>query len=355
MIRSVALLGWLLASVAVASEEPTPSQPAKDAKIAPGHGAEVAEKTEEPPEDTATYILHHVVDDAEIGFQVPLSDREIVYRFPVWRIPFKAGACPANHEEPASLSAGCLDLSLTKHASMLVLASVLLVAMFLLARRSQAGLVPRGRLANFLEMMVVFVRNEIAIPNIGKAEGPRYVPYLLSVFFFILAVNLLGLLPWMSSATGNVGVTCALAGITFLLTQVASIRSAGFGGYLKHLTGGVPFFLWPIMIPVEVLGLFTKPFALTLRLFANMLAGHIVLFCLIGLIFFIGHVAVAAVAVPLGMAIYFLELFVAFLQAFIFTMLSSLFIGMGVAMGDHGHDHQGEHPAEDGTHAPAPH
>ena len=176
-----------------------------------------------------------------------------------------------------------------------------------------------------------------------------------TLFFFILAVNLLGLLPWMSSATGNVGVTCALAAITFLLTQVASIRSAGFGGYLKHLTGGVPVFLWPIMIPVEVLGLFTKPFALTLRLFANMLAGHIVLFCLIGLIFFIGHVAVAAVAVPLGMAIYFLELFVAFLQAFIFTMLSSLFIGMGVAMGDHGHDHAGEHPAEDGNHAPAPH
>jgi F-type H+-transporting ATPase subunit a len=154
----------------------------------------------------------------------------------------------------------------------------------------------------------------------------------------------------MSSATGNLGVTAALAAITFVLTQVASIRAAGLWGYLKHLTGGVPWFLWLIMIPVEILGLFTKPFALTLRLFANMLAGHIVLFCLIGLIFFIGHIAVAAVAVPLGMAIYFLELFVAFLQAFIFAMLSSLFIGMGVAMGDHGHP-----PAEDGARAAAPH
>ncbi len=129
-----------------------------------------------------------------------------------------------------------------------------------------------------------------------------------------------------------------------MLTQIASIRAAGLWGYLKHLTGGVPWFLWPIMIPVEILSLFTKPFALTLRLFANMLAGHIVLFCLIGLIFFIGHIGVAAMAVPLGMGIYFLELFVAFLQAYIFAMLSALYIGMGVAMGEHK-----EHPQE-GSH-----
>ena len=137
-------------------------------------------------------------------------------------------------------------------------------------------------------------------------------------------------------------MTLALALCTFVLTQIAGIRAAGIGGYLKHLTGGSPWWLWLIMIPVEILGLFTKPFALTVRLFANMLAGHIVLFFLLGLIFILGHAVVAVVAVPFGIFIYLLELFVAFLQAYIFTMLSALFIGMGVAMG-----HHDEHPHEE--------
>jgi F-type H+-transporting ATPase subunit a len=345
--RWVALLAAALASLAMAADEAPAHERKHPVPGAVGSAKEVTQKHEEPTQDTAGYILHHVLDADELSFQVPLADREFIYRFPVWRVPFKAGACPADPRAPASLGAGCFDVSLTKMSAMLILGTVVLVLVFLLASRKQAGkLVPQGRLANFLEMLVVFVRDEIAIPNIGKEEGPKYVPYLLSVFFFILVLNLLGLLPWMSSATGNIAVTAALAAFTFVLTQVASIRAAGFWGYLKHLTGGVPAFLWPIMIPVEILSLFTKPFALTLRLFANMLAGHIVLFCLIGLIFFIGHIGVAAMAVPLGMGIYFLELFVAFLQAYIFAMLSALYIGMGVAMG-HGHDK--EHSTE-GTH-----
>ncbi len=333
----------LLASLATAAEEAPAHAKKHPPPGAAGSVTEVVQKHEEPPQDTAGYIFHHVLDSDEIGFQVPLSDRELIYRFPVWRIPFKSGACPQDVRAPASLSAGCLDISLTKMSAMLVLGTILLVSVFFFSTRIQEGkLVPRGPLANFLEMMVVFVRDEIAIPNIGKEEGPKYVPFLLTVFFFILFLNLLGLFPWMSSATGNIAVTGTLAAITFVLTQFASIRAAGLWGYLKHLTGGVPWFLWPIMIPVEILSLFTKPFALTLRLFANMLAGHIVLFCLIGLIFFIGHVAVAAIAVPLGVGIYFLELFVAFLQAYIFAMLSALYIGMGVAMGAHT-----EHAAEE--------
>jgi F-type H+-transporting ATPase subunit a len=345
--RGVVAWALLLAAVALAGEE----APAHAEKHPPpghaGRAAEVVQKHEEPPQDTAGYILHHVLDSEVLGFQVPLADRELIYRFPAWRIAFKAGACPADPREPAALSAGCLDLSLTKMSAMLLLGTALLILVFLLASRQQSGrLVPQGGLANFLEMLVVFVRDEIAIPNIGKEEGPKYVPYLLSVFFFILFLNLLGLFPWMSSATGNIAVTVSLAAFTFVLTQIASIRAAGFWGYLKHLTGGVPWYLWPIMIPVEILSLFTKPFALTLRLFANMLAGHIVLFCLIGLIFFIGHIGVAVLAVPLGMAIYFLELFVAFLQAYIFAMLSALYIGMGVAMGAHPeHTEEAKHPA----------
>jgi F-type H+-transporting ATPase subunit a len=218
------------------------------------------------------------------------------------------------------------------------------------ANRNPDQPVPHGPRQNVLEMLVVFVRNEIAIPNIGREEGPRYTPYLLSAFFFILTLNLLGLVPWASTATGNLGVTAALALCTFILTQFASIKAAGIGGYLKHLTGGAPWWIAWLMIPVEVLGLFTKPFALMIRLFANMLAGHIVLFSLLGLIFIIGHTVVSVVAVPFAMFIYLLELFVAFLQAYIFVMLSALFIGMGVAMGHDEHGHEEHAVAHEAVH-----
>lgn len=317
------------------------AEPASGEHASEGHAAGGHEKV-----DTSTYILEHVADSPEVEFQVPLSDKEFILHFPVWRIPLEAGACPASAEEPASLSAGCLDISLTKHTFWMLLGSFFVVLLFAFgANRNPSQPVPHGPRQNILEMLVIFVRNEIAIPNIGKKEGPRYTPYLLSVFFFILTLNLLGLVPWASTATGNLGVTLSLALITFVLTQTASVRAAGLGGYLKHMTGGAPWWIWPIMVPVEILGLFTKPFALMLRLFANMLAGHIVLFSLLGLIFIIGNVAVSVVAVPFAIFIYLLELFVAFLQAYIFTMLSALFIGMGVAMGhhdEHGHEEHTE-------------
>jgi len=325
---------------------------------AQGHDAEPAtveraagahEGAEHEKVDTSTYILEHVADSPEVEFQVPLSDKEFILRFPVWRIPLKAVACPASTEEPAKLSEGCLDISLTKHTFWMLVGSVIVVLLFTFgANRNPNQPVPHGARQNILEMLVIFVRNEVAIPNIGKEEGPKYTPYLLSVFFFILTLNLLGLVPWASTATGNLGVTLALALCTFLLTQIAGIKAAGLGGYLKHLTA--PVLMWIIMIPVEILGLFTKPFALMLRLFANMLAGHIVLFSLLGLIFIIGHVAVSIVAVPFAIFIYLLELFVAFLQAYIFVMLSALFIGMGVAMGHDEHGHE-EHEAHDEAHA----
>jgi F-type H+-transporting ATPase subunit a len=295
-------------------------------------------------EDVAGYILHHVADSHEYEFEVPLSNEHIVIHLPQLLVPLRDGACApvmTDHGEAIpGILAGCLDLSLTKHTVMMFLAALLLVGSIMLwSNRDKARLVPRGVGANMFEMLVLFVRDELAIKNIGKEEGPRYVPFLLTAFFFILFMNLLGLFPWMATATGNVSVTCALAVCTFVLTQVAGIRAAGFGGYLAHLTGGVHWALWPIMIPVEILGLFTKPFALTMRLFANMLAGHIVIFFLLGLIFMMGSAAVGIVAVPFAMGIYFLELFVAFVQAYVFTMLSALFIGMGVAMGHHSHDH----------------
>jgi F-type H+-transporting ATPase subunit a len=191
-------------------------------------------------------------------------------------------------------------------------------------------------------MFIVFVRDEIVIPNMGPA-GVMYLPYLLTTFLYILLMNLMGLIPYGASATGNVNVTAGLAIIAFVMIQAAAIRAQGLGHYLAHLTGGVHWSLWPIMIPIEILGLFTKPFALCIRLFANMTGGHIVLVSLIGLIFIFRSYIIAVAPVGFVVAINFLELFVALLQAYIFTMLTSLFMGLGMqaeghgAAADHGH------------------
>jgi F-type H+-transporting ATPase subunit a len=347
------MVRWLLLSLAVVgfptsafSEDESP-RPTSDAA-----NAESPDQLKEHQEESvADYIFHHVSDSNELEFEIPLSKgKNPVIHLPIIRVPLKEGACPAGRNQKASLAAGCLDLSITKHTVMMWLAGALLVISVLLgSNRDKRHLVPHGTIANLWEMAVLFVRDELAIKNIGPEEGPRYTPYLLSIFLFILFMNLLGLLPWMATATSNLAITLGLALCTFVLTQVAGIRSAGLGGYLKHLTAGVHWSLWVIMIPVEILGLFTKPFALTVRLFANMLAGHIVIFFLLALIFLLGTVAIAPMSVLFAMGIYFLEMFVGLVQAYVFTMLSSLFIGMAVATGhhdEHGHAPEGDESRE---------
>jgi ATP synthase F0 subcomplex A subunit len=195
---------------------------------------------------------------------------------------------------------------------------------------------PKG-LANVVEAVVQFIRDDVARPNIGP-HYERFLPYLLTVFFFILFCNLLGLVPFAATATGNIAVTMTLASFTFVLTQYAGIRENGVGGWLAHLTGGAPPALWLIMIPVEIISMFVRPFALTMRLFANMTAGHIVIIVLISLIFIFRSLVVAPVSVLFTMAIYCLEIFVAFMQAYIFTMLSSVFIGLAM---QHEHSEEG--------------
>jgi len=316
------------------------------------HGAPAAAEPEH--HDVGAFIMHHVADSNEYEFEVPLKEGpNPVIHLPRILINLQPGACAADHP---SLLGGCLDISITKHVVMMwIAASLLLLVALTLSHRDKRQPVPHGAMPNLLELLVIFVRDEIAIKNIGKEHGPRYVPYLISAFFFILFLNLLGLLPWMATATGNIGVTLGMALCTFILTQYASIRAAGVGAYFKHLTGGVAWWLWPIMVPVEILGLFTKPFALTMRLFANMVAGHIVIFFLLGLIFIMQSAVLALVSVPFAIGIYFLELFVAFLQAYIFTMLSGLFIGMGVAIAhhhgpeDHAHEPEGKHSHDHGA------
>ncbi len=222
-----------------------------------------------------------------------------------------------------------IDMSITKHVVFMWLATVfLIVVMSLVARKNSKNKVPKG-FGNLIEVFVQFVRDEIVLPNMGKG-GLKYMSYLLTTFFFILTMNLFGLIPFGASATGNVNVTAGLAIIAFFMIQYSSIHAQGFGHYLAHLTGGVHWALWPIMIPIEILGLFTKPFALCIRLFANMSGGHIVIVALIGLIFVFKTLAVVPVSVGFVLAINFLELFVAFLQAYIFTMLTSLFMGLGM-------------------------
>lgn len=219
-----------------------------------------------------------------------------------------------------------LDLSITRHLVMVWTVCLLLLLLFTLPFKRREEV--RHGFANLLEMLVLFVRDELAIKNIGPHAGPAFTPYLLTTFFFILFCNLLGLVPYMSTATSNLAVTASLAAIAFLMIQWGGIREYGFFGYLKNLVPpGLPLWLLPIMIPVEILGLLAKPFALCVRLFANMTAGHLVIFSLLALIQILG-VSMAPVAIGFALFIHLLELLVAFLQAYIFTMLTALFIGM---------------------------
>jgi F-type H+-transporting ATPase subunit a len=230
---------------------------------------------------------------------------------------------------PVHIGGVTLDLSMSKHVFFLLL-SALIVAVFAIyaANRNRKNIIPKG-IGNLFEVFIVFIRDEVALPNMGPG-GLKYLPFLLTLFFFILIMNLLGLIPYGATSTANISVTAALALVAFIMIQAAAIREQGVGHYLAHLTGGVHWTIWPIMIPVEILGLFTKPFALCMRLFANMSGGHIVLLALIGLILLFRSVVVAPVSVIFSVGVMMLELFVAFLQAYIFVMLTSLFMGFGM-------------------------
>ncbi|MCX8011340.1 MAG: F0F1 ATP synthase subunit A, partial [Ignavibacteria bacterium] len=224
-----------------------------------------------------------------------------------------------------------LDISVTKHVLFLWVSAILLIVILAYAAsRYKKSLVPKG-FANLIEMLVVFVRDDIASPTIGSDYALKYLPYLATTFLFILICNLLGLIPYGATATSNISVTASLALISFVVIQISGMMKNGVLGYFKNLVPhGVPIFLIPIMFIVEILGLLTKPFALTIRLFANMTAGHVVILALIGLIFILKTPFISPVSIGFALFIYLLELLVAFIQAYIFTMLTSLFIGMAI-------------------------
>lgn len=229
------------------------------------------------------------------------------------------------------------DISITKNVASMIIASLIIILIFISISSSykkNIGKAPKGMQSVF-EPLILFVRDEIAAPNIGPKYA-KYLPYLLSVFFFIWVNNLLGLIPTGANTSGNIAFTMTLAVITLLFTLFSGNKE-----YWAHIfwTPGVPLPLRIIMLPVEIIGIFTKPFALMIRLFANITAGHIIILSILSFIFIFKSFAVAGVSIPFAVVMSMMEVFVAALQAYIFTLLSALFIGQAVAEHEHHEDH----------------
>ncbi len=273
--------------------------------------------------DLGEMLSHHILDAPE--YELPFG---FTPHFPTF--------------DPIQLGPIALDLSPSKHMFLMVLAAVVTgIAMVIVARtvtRKYVEDAPSG-FANAVESIVIFFRDEVCKANIGHGYE-KFTPYILTLFFFILTMNLFGLVPWGGSATGNLSVTAALAVITFLVVEIAGFLKLGWKGYAKTIffipegTEGIwKVILLFVMVPVELLGKLTKPFALAIRLFANMTAGHMLIFSLLGLIFlFQSYVVarwfVAGASFAMVSAIMLLELLVALIQAYIFAMLSAVFIGL---------------------------
>lgn len=245
-----------------------------------------------------------------------------------------------------------LDLSITKNVlTMFIVFGIMFILFMNVAKayKKRPGQAPRG-LQSFLEPLIIFVRDDVAKASIGEKKYERYMPYLLTAFFFIWISNLLGLIPILpggANLTGNIAITATLAVFTFLITTFS-----GNAHYWRHMLAmpGVPVGILVLLTPIEILGIFLRPFVLMIRLFANISAGHIIALAFFSLIFVFGNngqstgaglgVAVLSVAFTVFMMV--MELLVAFLQAYVFTLLSAIYIGSAVEEGhhdDHGHDH----------------
>jgi F-type H+-transporting ATPase subunit a len=314
----VALLGgaavWPGPTLAAQHHEPT-AEVARET---------VAPETRDQAASNQVDIVHHIGNSNSVEFPV-------------------VGEVSLPHFPPIHIGGLTIDLSPTKHMVYMLLAAVIVALTFLWSGRAIAQAQAKGRpakgFAGAMEAMALYIRQEVILPNVGH-HGEGYVPYLLTLFFFILAMNLLGLLPWGATATGNIAVTAALALVSFVVVEVTGMRALGAKGYLstifflpQGLPGGVggsalKVLMLAVMTPIEIIGKLAKPFALAVRLFANMTAGHVLVLALIGLTFLFQSYAVGLGASVLATGVMLLELFVAFLQAFVFTLLTSVFIGL---------------------------
>ncbi|HNR41975.1 MAG TPA: F0F1 ATP synthase subunit A [Bacteroidales bacterium] len=324
------------------------------------HGSHAGRAEEEF--DASTFIMDHIADShewhiltrkngesvaiylpvilysAEKGWDV-FSSRQLAHghEYKGYRLEEegdnKGRIVSLNEDGTINEEAFLLDLSITKTVVGLLFSVIIGLWLFLSLSRSykKTGIShPRG-IQSFLEPIILFVRDDIAIPNLGEDKYEKYMSYLLTVFFFILLNNLMGLVPFPppfgANVTGNIAVTMVLALFTFFITQINGSKS-----HWRHVfaTPGVPVWLLPVMIPVEIIGLFSKPFALMVRLFANITAGHIIVLSLVCLIFIFKSLFVAPVSIAFVIFMDCLELLVAFLQTYVFTLLSALFISLAV-------------------------
>jgi F-type H+-transporting ATPase subunit a len=323
-----------------------------------GHDQPAAD-THEEEFDASKFILDHIGDSHEWHIITTRDGHHISVPLPIILLSknsglhfFMSGKLAHGHEyngfrimkegehagsiveinEEGEITGIPFDFSITKNVAGMLVAAFLLLFLFIkmgAVYKREGVKVPRG-INSFLEPLVLFIRDKIALPNIGEKKYEKYTPFLLTTFFFILFNNLLGLIPFFpfgANVTGNIAVTLVLSMFTLIVTTISGSKD-----YWMHIfaTPGVPKWLLPIMVPVEIIGMFTKPFALMIRLFANITAGHIIILSLISLIFIFKSLSVAPISIALVLFMEFLELLVAFLQAYVFTLLSALFIGLAV-------------------------
>ena len=315
-----------------------------------GHGEE-AEEAEKADINISELIMHHVLDDhiwhlwdhggtiylpiivysSEKGLDMFSSRHFYDEHHNV--VEYDGYKLDHGHITLGATGKSVLDLSITKNVAMLLINATLLVLVFWSVAKGykkNSGKAPKG-VQSFIEPIIVFVRDEIVKPNIGH-HYEKYMPYMLTLFFFILFGNLIGLLPGAGNLTGNIAVTLTLALLTFIITNVKGNKA-----YWSHIfwTPGVPLPLRLFILPVEIVGIFTKPFALTIRLFVAITAGHIVLLSLICLAFIFQSLSVGLVSSLIVLFINLIELLVAGIQAYVFTLFSSLYIGMATAEHEH--------------------
>ncbi|MBU8881755.1 ATP synthase F0 subunit A [Flavobacteriaceae bacterium JJC] len=375
--RVVLVIGFLSTFSTSFAQHGTVEAPANGTAVtaAPAHGTEAAAPVSEADKiktENKNFIDHHLLDghsfdimvaknadgtEKHIGFPLPVIFYDKANGFHAFMssefhhgeatVESKGGYYKLSHEKIYKTDAAgtinldehhhatnekVLDLSITKSVLMILVTGVLMLLIFgSMARSYKNSLVPTG-VGKIFEPLILFVRDEIAKPNIGS-KYKKYMGYLLTVFFFILFLNIFGLMPFGINVTGNLAITFALAVVTFLITQFTANKN-----YWQHIfwMPGLPWPMKIVMMPIEIVGLFIKPFSLLIRLFANMSAGHIIIMSLIALIYYFQNV-IAGVAFPfLTFVLYLLEVLVAFLQAYIFTMLSAVYFGM--ANEEHHHE-----------------
>jgi F-type H+-transporting ATPase subunit a len=350
------------------AQEHHETSPAANTTTTSEHGTEANATEEHTTEEHATeeegafnvkeVAMHHIADanqwhimgDIHIPLPVMILNRTtgewVVGLSSMFHHEEEVKGFVMHHDRivPANGTDAYLDLSITKNVFTMLLASFILLVVFISvakACQNNKGKAPKG-LQNIIEPLVIFVKDEIVQPNLGKNTN-KFLPYFLTAFFFIWINNILGLIPLMpggANVMGNIAVTLVLSVFTLLVVNGSAKKD-----YWKHIfMPPAPVWLWPILIPIELIGVISKPFALMIRLFANMSAGHIIVISLTSLIFVFGKAGMsiagsatgATIAVPFVLFISIIEILVAFLQAFIFTMLSAVFLGL--ALEEHHHE-----------------